>query len=66
LKKLLQKNDFRRFPLFEIFALMLDHNFKYGPCLVMQVRAAQVVPACQPGCEKMERECENEEEMERE
>ena len=29
-------------------------------------RAAQVVPVCQPGCEKMERERENEEEMERE
>ena len=30
------------------------------------IRAAQVVPDCQPGCEKMEREGENEEEMERE
>ena len=31
-----------------------------------RVRPAQFVPACQPGCEKMERERENKEEIERE
>ena len=36
------------------------------PSLNYYYRAAQVVPACQPGCKKMERECENEEEIERE
>ena len=38
----------------------------YNFVVNVKVRAAQVVPACQPGCEKMERECENEEEMEKE
>ena len=44
----------------------------YGSCnitlllIVREGRAAQVVSACQPGCEKMERECENVDEIERE
>ena len=40
--------------------------FQKGNFGVLQaVRAAQVVPAWQPGCEKLESELENEEEMER-
>ena len=34
--------------------------------VLFRFRVAQLVPAWQPGCEKMEREWENEEEMERE
>ena len=44
-----------------MFLRFIDHRM-----WLFLIRAAQVVPACQPGCEKMEREWENEEEMERE
>ena len=48
-------------PTGPMFLRFIDH------CMwLFLIRAAQVVPACQPGCEKMEREWENEEEMERE
>ena len=39
---------------------------KFPQTFPSDTRAAQVVPDCQPGCEKMERECENVDEIERE
>ena len=49
----------------EVYKLNIFQLLVEAVPIILHSRVAQLVAALQPGCEKMEREWENEEEMER-